>query len=223
MRLRAGFPDEVAQVDLDDLGDLAAEPTAEPTAAPKTSPWEFDVFQIPAHDLEHVVLGFFDGLGLVRDRVHRATIGSLIAIVRRHYSTDNPYHNFQHCVDVAHATFLMLVGVRHAVSDLECYALLLAALAHDLEHPGVNNSYLIKSKHPLAITYNDISVLENRHAACFFELVARYVAGPPPDRRQDHRRSPLSHRALTSPPLPPSAGIPRRTSSGIWSGAIPSS
>ena len=84
------------------------------------------------------------------------------------------YHNFHHCVDVTHATFLMLLGIRGAVSDLECYALLLAAVAHDLEHPGVNNAYLIKSKHPLAITYNDISVLENRHAPCFFEIVARH-------------------------------------------------
>ncbi len=137
--------------------------------------WDFDVFQIPADGLPAVVLGFFEDLGLIRDPEHRAVIGSFVAVVQQHYYSKNPYHNFQHCVDVTHATFLMLVGIRAAVSDLECYALLLAALAHDLEHPGVNNAYLIKSKDPLAITYNDLSVLENRHAACLFELVARYV------------------------------------------------
>lgn len=140
-----------------------------------THDWDFDVFQVPVDELPSVVLGFFEDLGLVRDPDHRVAIGSFVDVVRRHYSSQNPYHNFQHCVDVTHATFLMLAGIRAAVSDLECYALLLAALAHDLEHPGVNNAYLIKSRDPLAITYNDISVLENRHAACLFELVARYV------------------------------------------------
>ena len=140
-----------------------------------THEWDFDVIQVPADGLPAVVLGFFEDLGLVRDPVHRAAIGSFVAVVQRHYSPQNPYHNFQHCVDVTHATFLMLVGIRAAVSDIECYALLLAALAHDLEHPGVNNAYLIKSRDPLAITYNDTSVLENRHAACLFEIVARYV------------------------------------------------
>ena len=44
-------------------------------------------------------------------------------------------------------------------------ALLLSAIGHDLNHPGFTNAMLVNSRHFLAIRYNDISVLENHHAA----------------------------------------------------------
>lgn len=50
-------------------------------------------------------------------------------------------------------------------------ALLMAAIMHDYRHPGVNNSYLIRHLDPLAIIYNDSSVLENFHASEGFKLM----------------------------------------------------
>ena len=47
----------------------------------------------------------------------------------------------------------------------------MSALAHDVGHPGFNNEYLVKSKHNLAWTYNDLSVLENFHSASMFEML----------------------------------------------------
>ena len=41
----------------------------------------------------------------------------------------------------------------------EVLALLLSGVGHDLNHPGVNNSLLVNSRHPLAVRYNDSSVL----------------------------------------------------------------
>jgi hypothetical protein len=158
-----------------------------PATRAGTASWDFDVFEVPSKELPLLLLSFFEGLGLVRGPDHRATIEAFLTVARRHYSSRNAYHNFHHCADVTHATFMMLAGIRGAVSDLECYALLLAAVAHDLEHPGVSNAYLIKSRSPLAITYNDASVLENRHAACFFELIARYVCCSRGDRAPGER------------------------------------
>ena len=47
-----------------------------------------------------------------------------------------------------------------------------SALVHDYEHGGLNNDFLIKTYHPLAITYNDQSPLENHHAAAAARLFA---------------------------------------------------
>jgi len=47
-----------------------------------------------------------------------------------------------------------------------------AALCHDLQHPGVTNSYLVNTVAPLAIRYNNIAVLENHHAAMTFIILS---------------------------------------------------
>merc|ERR1719362_242754 len=50
-------------------------------------------------------------------------------------------------------------------------ASLIAALAHDVGHLGMNNLFLTSSRHQLAITYNDRSVLENYHASMLQRLL----------------------------------------------------
>lgn len=47
----------------------------------------------------------------------------------------------------------------------------MAAIMHDYRHPGVNNGYLVRDLDPLAVTYNDVSVLENFHAAEGFKMM----------------------------------------------------
>jgi hypothetical protein len=46
--------------------------------------------------------------------------------------------------------------------------LLFAAICHDVDHPGTDNDFEISTSSDLAITYNDLSVLENHHAATCF-------------------------------------------------------
>ena len=40
---------------------------------------------------------------------------------------------------------------------------------------GLNNSYLINSRSDLARQYNDVSVLENRHASTMYSLLAQHA------------------------------------------------
>jgi len=54
---------------------------------------------------------------------------------------------------------------------LDIFSLLISAAIHDFEHPGLNNNFLEKSRHPLAIKYNDISILENHHIAASFKIM----------------------------------------------------
>jgi hypothetical protein len=52
------------------------------------------------------------------------------------------------------------------------FAVILAAAVHDLGHPGVNNAFLVRTRDPQALTYNDRSVNEMMHASLAFKLAA---------------------------------------------------
>ena len=52
-------------------------------------------------------------------------------------------------------------------------AALVAAMVHDTDHPGVMNGFLVATRHPLAVLYNQQSVLENHHVATAMALAAR--------------------------------------------------
>eukprot|EP00043_Microstomoeca_roanoka_P008775 m.84323 g.84323 ORF g.84323 m.84323 type:complete len:406 (-) comp14384_c0_seq1:457-1674(-) len=83
----------------------------------------------------------------------------------------NTYHNFQHAMDVAQFAFAMFCNssiLREKLSTLDIFCCLILGLAHDMDHPGVNNAFLVKTRDPVAMLYNDQSVLENAHAASLF-------------------------------------------------------
>ena len=81
------------------------------------------------------------------------------------YHPENAYHSHVHGADVCNAvSFLMKkCGAWQALAKAPTLqaSILVAALAHDVGHPGRNNAFLINTRHPLAMFYNDVSVLEN--------------------------------------------------------------
>jgi len=86
----------------------------------------------------------------------------------------NPFHNFAHAIDVCHAVVrqMRLLRSENFLTDLEQFSLLIAAVGHDLAHPGVNNNFLLEVGHELAIQYNDRSPLENMHCSKLYQIVA---------------------------------------------------
>ncbi|XP_074647468.1 dual 3',5'-cyclic-AMP and -GMP phosphodiesterase 11-like [Tubulanus polymorphus] len=74
------------------------------------------------------------------------------------------YHNWRHAFNVAQTMFCMIKNgqLHNVLGDLECLALLIACLCHDLDHRGTNNQFQIKIMHPLAQLYST-SVLEHHH------------------------------------------------------------
>ena len=56
-------------------------------------------------------------------------------------------------------------------SDLNIMSAFLACFLCDIQHPGVNNPFLIAMRHTKALRYNDKSVLESHHCAIAFKLL----------------------------------------------------
>jgi len=85
----------------------------------------------------------------------------------------NPYHNYNHGVQVCHSMYWLLQNTRLGsfVNDLQRYAAVIAALAHDMGHRGVTNAFEVAMYTELAITYHDQSVLENYHATLLFDIL----------------------------------------------------
>lgn len=67
----------------------------------------------------------------------------------------------------AHATG----GHRRAVIEDEI-VICIAALGHDVAHPGLNNAFLVSTNQSLALVYNDNAVLENFHAYKTFKTLS---------------------------------------------------
>ncbi|KAL0225751.1 hypothetical protein P9112_013075 [Eukaryota sp. TZLM1-RC] len=87
----------------------------------------------------------------------------------------NPYHNSLHAADVVQAVFYLLEveGLGDVFDDVERLALIIAAAVHDFKHPGQSNNFLRQTMHPLTLTYNDSSPLENHHVASMFRLMSK--------------------------------------------------
>uniref|UniRef100_A0A2S2PQH0 Dual 3',5'-cyclic-AMP and-GMP phosphodiesterase 11 n=2 Tax=Aphidini TaxID=33387 RepID=A0A2S2PQH0_SCHGA len=74
------------------------------------------------------------------------------------------YHNWRHAFNVAQMMFSIITATRwwQVFGDLECLALIIACLCHDLDHRGTNNSFQIKVSSPLAQLYST-STMEHHH------------------------------------------------------------
>uniref|UniRef100_A0A3B5A793 3',5'-cyclic-AMP phosphodiesterase n=1 Tax=Stegastes partitus TaxID=144197 RepID=A0A3B5A793_9TELE len=81
------------------------------------------------------------------------------------YHSQNPYHNAVHAADVTQAMccYLKEPKLAEQLTPLDVFLGLMAAAAHDVDHPGVNQPFLIKTRHHLASLYQNTSVLESHH------------------------------------------------------------
>eukprot|EP01105_Mastigella_eilhardi_P016714 TRINITY_DN3826_c0_g1_i2.p1 TRINITY_DN3826_c0_g1~~TRINITY_DN3826_c0_g1_i2.p1 ORF type:complete len:1067 (-),score=237.12 TRINITY_DN3826_c0_g1_i2:51-3251(-) len=83
-----------------------------------------------------------------------------------------PYHTSTHAADVLQAVYWLTQGEAGTfLTPLEVFSLHMAAILHDLDHPGANNNFQINSMSELALLYNDTSVLENHHLCIGFRLL----------------------------------------------------
>jgi hypothetical protein len=135
-----------------------------------------DVLSYSPDELMVVLYEVFQSTGLPSELgFNNQKLQMFLWAIRSQGYYNNAYHCFEHACDVfltLHAFLYMtdsLNGQRW--SRLQVAASLFAAIIHDMEHPGFNNDFLIKTRAPVAITYNDRSVLENHHCAQGFRAL----------------------------------------------------
>lgn len=99
---------------------------------------------------------------------------SFLKIVDESY-LDVVYHNNSHAADV-----MLMMHWFFNSEYMECNMNrfdhlmgLVAAAIHDMGHNGMNNVFHVKTRSPMALRYNDRSVLENMHVAMAFELMTQ--------------------------------------------------
>ncbi|KNC53238.1 cAMP-specific 3',5'-cAMP phosphodiesterase 4 [Thecamonas trahens ATCC 50062] len=159
----------------DDLDPVAA---SMPKLMDMLDSWTMDIFEFTELASGHPVV--FMGMLLLHKndafanfRIDERKALRFLSTIESGYVASNPYHNAIHAADVAHAfhVWTTLGGVGYFLSSLEIFAGIIACLVHDFGHPGVNNNFLIAVSSPLAIRYNDSSVLESHHCAAAYTLL----------------------------------------------------
>lgn len=141
--------------------------------------WNFNVLEYSKEellDIAHVLFGVFDIFD--KFKVEEKVFSKFMIEIADRYIDHNTYHNFKHGCDVLHACYLLSTRskLQRTCSQLEMFSLLTAAIAHDVGHLGVNNVYLVKARHKLALRHNDKSPLENMHCAVLYEILAEQDA-----------------------------------------------
>ncbi|CAE8594833.1 unnamed protein product, partial [Polarella glacialis] len=107
-------------------------------------------------------------------QVSEAQLRTLMVDIEMRYQSDSPYHNATHAADVMNSMLYLLQLPQTPffnLSPADKFAGLVAATAHDVGHDGNSNRYHVVVETPLALLYNDQSVLENMHCAILFTVL----------------------------------------------------
>lgn len=138
--------------------------------------WDFDVLKYDYDELFEYNRYLLDVFGIFQEftvsvSVYNAFLGELSV----RYIKENTYHNFHHACDVCQTCYrlIMVSRLNSVLTELEIFSCLIAAIAHDVGHPGVNNAFLVKTRHDLAMIHNDKSPLENMHCSVLYEILKK--------------------------------------------------
>jgi hypothetical protein len=137
-----------------------------------------ETINMPAYDAD--TLGLIKGAVRLDSEVTDQLRGYISAIAEMYHSK-NGFHNFDHASHVIMSTVKLLQRIAtrdvkkkevhtkkeyfdytYGISSdpLTKFSIVFAALIHDVDHQGVSNMQLASENHPIAVTYNNKSILE---------------------------------------------------------------
>ena len=119
-----------------------------------------------------------ENLGLIDEEILCIDkLDPFLIAVNNQYKPEVLYHNCLHGADVTQSCYMFFTySNAEKISQtnvLDLLSIFIAALGHDMAHPGLNNAFHINDSTDIAITYNDISVLENFHASTLFKTIRK--------------------------------------------------
>ena len=144
---------------------------------------EFNIFElekIVGHKNVLPIMGrtMLDSFGLIDEKIMPIDkLDPFLISVTNQYLTSTLYHNSLHGADITQTICLFFNNsnaeeVCHA-QVIDLLSIIIAALGHDIGHPGLTNTFQINSSSDMAITYNDSSCLENFHLSTLFKTIRK--------------------------------------------------
>ncbi|TYZ63863.1 hypothetical protein PybrP1_006225 [[Pythium] brassicae (nom. inval.)] len=134
--------------------------------------WDMDALALSSSDVGALTGAAFRAYGFLEAfRIAGDKFAAFTTNVANYYRT-NPFHNLQHAFQVLLAVHTMIrAECRKFFSGVEIFAMLVAALCHDIDHPGNSNDLELRTLSPLALTHNDDAVLERHHCRVTFIIL----------------------------------------------------
>ena len=144
---------------------------------------EFNIFTLKSiigYENTLPIMGktILEAFGLINKNIIELNkLDSFLYTVSKQYNKNVLYHNALHAADVTQSISLYFLNSNaEEICDtnvLDILSIFIAALGHDLGHPGLNNNFQINASTEMAITYNDISCLENFHSSKLFRILRK--------------------------------------------------
>ena len=128
----------------------------------KLEDFEFNIFELDklagVNTMLYVANEIFSNLYFYEDMIDEMVFKRFVVAIASGYSRNVLYHNDIHATDVLQTVYVMMekgsVYYKCSLMEIDYIAILVAAMCHDFRHPGIGNSYLINSKHKIAMTFN---------------------------------------------------------------------
>ncbi|KAH0826694.1 hypothetical protein J3R83DRAFT_5086 [Lanmaoa asiatica] len=174
--------------------------------------WHFEPHKLPDEEVLFCAQILFESLFQIEHMrsdtgVSLDDISIFLKHLRRLYCGRNSYHNFHHALDVLQAcqAFLCAAGVVPPVSilcrdarpwrpdkregrlvssleNMDIFALYIAAIGHDVGHPGFTNLFMKNADAPLSAVFDGKSALEHMHYAILIQAIRHHGLGSLLDR-----------------------------------------
>ena len=138
----------------------------------------FELKKIIGHTNVLPLMGktILEAFGLLDDSIISTNkLEKFLYSITNQYLTTTLYHNSMHGADVTHTICLFFLNSNAeeicSTNVLDLLSILIASLGHDIGHPGLTNNFQINALTDMALTYNDISCLENFHISKLFRTI----------------------------------------------------